>query len=215
MPPRVMDYVERDLIPVSSTDTALLVFVEQTGELQIWNGIQWETIHALSTVVQTVAQQDFDTNLNWSYTYNPGFYSVGVDHWNILDDLGTGTAAIDRVNGNFLGCRDLNNANGGGSFYHQIAFTNVDISTLANVRIAFDYDIFEFDNGDDVVYEVFFDDIAQGVTVLLDGASNLTAEGTEVISVPPGVGLVRLTLGVIQNGDGDFAGFDRFRVYGE
>lgn len=215
MPTRVPTVVERDAIPATSIDSGLLVFVEDSGTLEIWNGIFWETIYTLSTLVQTVAYQDFDTNLSWSYSESPAFYSVGNDIWDVVSSLGTGTSAIDRTSGNFLGCRDLNNTNGGGGFYHEISFVNVDVSSLSNVRVEFDYDVFEFDAGDDVRYEVFHDDIGQGQVILINGASDLTAEGTVSISIPPSVNLVRLTLGIIQNGDGDFAGFDNFRVFGE
>lgn len=215
MPPRVSNESDRNSIPAGPSDIGLLVFVEETGNLQIWNGIQWESLYTLTTVISTVVEQDFDANVSWGFSHNPAFYTVGLDRWNVLSDLGSGTESIDLVNGNFLGCRDLNNGNGGGAFFHELQFDNVDVSGLTNARIAFDYDVFEFDNGDDVQYEVFFDDIGQGSVLLVDGAANLTVEGTEIIPVPPGVSLVRLTIGITQNGDGDFAGFDRFRVYGE
>ena len=215
MPPRVEDYDQRDLITSGSTDAGLLIFVQGTGEFQIWNGIYWETIYSLQTQIQNVAQQDFDSELSWGYSVNPVFYSVPPDHWNILQDLGSGTLEIDRVNDNFLGCRDLNNLNGGGNFFHEIIFDNVDISGLTNPRISFDYDVFEFDNGDDVRYEVFYDGTGQGQVLLVDGNANLVVEGTEIINIPPGINQVSLIIGIRQNGDADFAGFDNFRVYGE
>lgn len=215
MPPRVMDYSQRDLIPAGPTDIGLLVFVLQSGELQIWNGLYWENLYTLQSQAQTIAQQDFDSQISWGYTVTPTFYSVPPDHWNVLMDLGSGTSSIDRVNNNFLGCRDLNNANGGGNFFHEIIFDDVDVSSVVNPRIAFDFDVFEFDNGDDVQYQVFFDGVGQGQILLIDGSSNLTIEGTEIITIPAGVVMVSLTLGIRQNGDADFAGFDNFRVYGE
>lgn len=215
MPPRVPTMTQRDAIPATSIDAGLLVFVEDTGTLEIWNGIFWETIYTLSTLVQTVAYQDFDTNLSWSYTETPVFYSVGNDIWNVVSDLGSGSGAIDRTSRNFLGCRDLNNGNGGGNFFHEIAFTNVNVTGLSNVRIEFDFDVFEFDAGDDVRYEVFHDNIGQGQVILVNGASDLSLEGTVSITIPPSITNVRLTLGIRQNGDADFAGFDNFRVFGE
>ncbi|PQB04371.1 hypothetical protein BST85_05260 [Aureitalea marina] len=209
------NYAQRDLILANSLDIGLIVFVVDTGELQIWNGIYWESIHTLEVHIQTLARQDFDSEVSWNYTINPIFYSVPPDHWNALSDLGSGTEEIDRVYNNFLGCRDLNNTNGGGNFFHEIVFDPVDVSSLTNVRIAFDYDIFEFDNGDDVRYEVFHDEVGQGHILLVDGSANLTTEGTAIISIPPGVTTVGLIIGIRQNGDSDYAGFDNFRVYGE
>ena len=215
MPPRVVSQVERDAINATSIDFGLLVFVEATGTFEIWNGIFWETIYTLSTQAQTLAFQDFDTNLTWSYTVNPSLYSVGTDIWDTVSTLGSGTSAIDMVSNVFLGCRDLNNSNGGGAFFHEIVFSNVNISSITNARVAFDYDVFEFDAGDDVRYELFYDDVGQGQVILINGISNYSEEGTVILNIPASTTNVRLTLGIRQNGDGDFAGFDNFRVYGE
>lgn len=215
MPPRVPTQTARDAINPSSTDIGLLVFVLETGTLEIWNGISWEPFHTLSTNITTLRAQDFDTNISWSYSLSPGPYIVNDDIWDIVNTIGSGNANMNLMSGNFLGCRDLNNPNGGGPFVHRIDFVNVDISSLTNPRIAFDYDIFEFDNGDDVSYEVFFDDSSQGVVTLLNGSSNLSSEGTETITVPFGVTQVRLSVLIEQNGAADYAGFDNFRVYGQ
>jgi hypothetical protein len=215
MPPRVPTQSERDMINATSIDIGLLIFVEDTGTLEIWNGIFWESMYTLSTLTQTLAFQDFDTNLSWSYSESPSFYTLGSDIWNTVTSLGNGTSEIDIVSNIFLGCRDLNNPNGGGNFYHEIAFINVNISSITNARVAFNYDVFEFDTGDDVRYELFYDDVAQGQTVLINGVSDYSEEGTLILNIPGSVTNVRLTLGITQNGDGDYAGFDDFRVYGQ
>lgn len=215
MPPRVPSQTERDAINATSIDTGLLIFVEDSGTFEIWNGIFWEIIYTLSTQAQTLAYQDFDTNLSWNYTVIPNLYSVGLDIWDTVTTLGNGTSEIDIVSDIYLGCRDLDNTNGGGAIFHEIIFENVDVSTVVNARIAFDYDVFEFDNGDDVRYELFYDDIAQGQVILINGATNYSEEGTLIINIPGSVTNVRLTLGIKQNGESDFAGFDNFRVYGE
>jgi hypothetical protein len=215
MPPRVSNSLERDAIPVTSTDIGLLIFVQDSGTFQIWNGIYWETIHTLATQAITLAVQDFDTNINWNYSLNRAVYNTNNDIWDIVTTLGSGTSEIDKVSGYFLGCRDLDNPITGINFIHEIAFVNVNISTIINARVAFDFDVFEFDNGDDVQYEVFHDDVSQGVVIFINGSGDLTVEGTVTINVPNSVTNVRITLGISQNGDNDFAGFDNFRVYGE
>jgi hypothetical protein len=215
MPPRVASPTERDAISATSIDTGLLIFVESTGTFEIWNGIFWESIYTLTTQAQTLAFQDFDTNLTWSYSVTPTFYNTTGDIWDTVNSLGSGTGAIDLVSGNYLGCRDLNNPNGGGNFFHEIAFVNVNITGISNVRLAFDYDVFEFDNGDDVRYELFYDDVGQGQVILINGAGDYSEEGTIILNIPGSVTNVRMTLGINQNGDADFAGFDNFRVYGE
>ncbi len=215
MPPRVVSQNERNAISATSIDLGLLIFVLETGTFEVWNGIFWETIYTLSTQAQTLAFQDFDSNLTWSYSVSPYFYSIGTDIWNTVTTLGSGTQAIDNVSNNFLGCRDLNNSNGGGNMPHEIVFANVDISSIINARISFDYDVYEFDNGDDVSYEVFYDDVGQGLVTFINGTANFSEEGTITLHIPGSVTNVRLTLSIQQNGDNDYAGFDNFRVYGE
>ena len=215
MPPRVSTQIQRDAIPVTSTDIGMLIFVQDSGTFQIWNGIYWETIHTLATQAVTLAVQDFDTNINWNYSLNQAVYNTNNDIWDIVTTLGSGTAAIDKVSGYFLGCRDLDNPITGTNFIHEIAFVNVNISTIINARVAFDFDVFEFDNGDDVQYEVFHDDVSQGIVNFINGSGDLTVEGTITSNIPNSVTNVRITLGISQNGDNDFAGFDNFRVYGE
>ena len=215
MPPRVTSQTQRDAIPATSSDVGLMVFVQDDATFQIWNGIYWETMYTLSIQAITLAVQDFDTNINWNYTLNPAPYNSNNDIWDVVSTLGSNTAAIDNVSGYFLGCRDLDNTLTGSNFVHQISFINVDVSSVVNARLAFDYDVFEFDNGDDVHYELFFDDVSQGVVTIVNGSGDLSLEGTITATIPNSVTYVRLTLGISQNGDTDFAGFDNFRVYGE
>ena len=47
MPPRVPTDTERDAIAPVAADTGLLVFVESTGCLNIWNGTAWEDVYCL------------------------------------------------------------------------------------------------------------------------------------------------------------------------
>lgn len=217
MPPRVADNLERDIINTALTDAGLLVFVENSGTLQIWNGTAWEVIYTLLSFPTILVAQDFDLSLSWSYTSSPGFYALGNDIFDVTNDLGSGdTSAIDNVRDNFVAFRDLDNSNGGGNFDHQIIFDNVNVSSLTNPRLAFDWDVFEFDNGDDLSYEVFFDDVGQGIVSLFSGlstGSGISGQGTEIIPIPLSTTLVRITVWINQNGDGDFAGLDNFVIY--
>ena len=211
MPPRVPDVNARDAINPNVSDTGLMVFVQSINCLQIWNGVVWENIYCIAANISFAAVQDFDLNTSWSYNVAPPFYNVGTDIWDIVSSLPN----ITNVSGNFLGCRDLENPNGGGNFFHEIQFNNVNVSALTNARVAFDYDIYRFDNGDDVRYEVFFDNVGQGIVTFINGSGDYSEAGTIVINVPMGVTDVRLTLGINQNGDLDYAGFDKFMVYGQ
>jgi len=214
LPPRVT-LSQRNDIPASSTDDGMIVFLIEPGLrcLQIYNAqeTQWEDVYCMQNDVFTTVKQDFDGNTDWGYTNTPAFYSVGDDIWDIVNSL----IHIDNFGGNFLGCRDLDNPNGGSNFFHSIIFNNVDITGQTNIKLAFDYDIYRFDNGDDVKYEVFYDNISQGEILLINGNANLSVSGTLSLNIPDVVNQVRLSLSISQDGTGDQAGFDNFRVFRE
>ena len=219
MPPRIPTTSDLVSIPANINDVGLLVYVIDIGSLQIWNGISWEEIYSLTTTPAVIARQDFDSNLSWTYTNTPNFYFdyPNDDVWGIISTF-TETvpdANIDNVDNNFLAIRDIDNPIAGTNVDHTISFVNVDISAFNNVRIAFDYDIFEFDNGDDVDYVVYYDDIAQAPVSLLNGASNSSSEGTVTIIIPPGINDVKIDLIINQNGNDDYAGFDNFIVFAQ
>ena len=219
-PPIISSLTERNAIQPGITDIGLLIFLSDAVNsdfcFQIWNGSSWEDIYCIITpAIVDIATQDFDSNQTWSYTATPSFYNdqSGTDIWDIVNSL----PDISGLTGNFLGCRDLNNSDDGGSggnFFHEIAFGNIDVSSYSNVQITFEYEVFEFDNNDDVQYELFIDDLSQGVIQLIDGTSNYSENGIVVLSIPEGITNVRLTLGVRQNGGSDTAGFDNFRLIG-
>jgi hypothetical protein len=52
MPPRVSTVTERDAINANTNDTGLLVFVQSISCLQMWNGINWESVHC-SPIIPT------------------------------------------------------------------------------------------------------------------------------------------------------------------
>lgn len=61
MPPRVPDNDARDLIAPSPMDVGLLVFVESSGCLQIWNGSEWENMKCISPLGTLIGIQEFET----------------------------------------------------------------------------------------------------------------------------------------------------------
>ena len=221
IPPRVPDQTAKSSMTPSSSDIGLVVFVLDTGTLEMWNGSAWENFYTLANPILTTAAQDFDTNTSWTYTTSPTFYQVADDIWDIIQTFNSPTidANIDNVDLNFLGCQDLENGNGGTVNPHAIIFDTVNVSTLTNGQIAFDYDVFGFDAGDDACYTAFFDGVAQsGSPVLFAIGANgggTTVEGTITINIPPGTTNVALTLAIKQDGAADYAGFDNFRVYGQ
>ncbi len=214
-PPIIASLTERNAIQPGISDIGLLIFLSDAINsdfcFQIWNGSTWEDIYCIITpAIVDIATQDFDFNQTWGYTVNPSLYNVGNDIWDVVNTL----PDITGYTGNFLGCRDLNNPNGGGNLTHEIAFNNINVSAYTNVQVIFDYDIFEFDNGDDVYYELFLDNVGQGAVLFVEGSSDYSESGTIVLNVPGSTTNVRLTVGIDQNGDEDTGGFDNFRVIG-
>ncbi len=218
MPPVLSSIADRNSINPSLSDIGLLIFLSDAVNsnycLQIWNGGSWEDVYCInSPSIIDIASQDFDSNQTWTYTESPAFYYVVDDIWDIVNSL----TNITGFSGNFLGCRDLDNPNGGGNFNHSLTFDNVNVSAYSNVQVLFDYDVFEFDAGDEVYYEVFYEDISQGVVHLIDGVNGVggvSETGTVTVSVPGGTINVRLSLEIIQDGNGDMAGFDDFKIIG-
>ncbi|CAG5079237.1 proprotein convertase P-domain-containing protein [Parvicella tangerina] len=150
----------------------------------------------------TLFAQDFDSGTTWGYsTAEEGDEAF----WGITNSLANVNYAS--ITGNFWGLNDINDND-------IITFNSVNVSGVANVGISFDYDVFEFDSGDDVFYEVFIDGVGQGSVQLINGSSNYSEEGN--VDIPIGTATtVSLTLSITQNGGSDYAGFDNFTVYGD
>lgn len=193
----------------------MLIFLIEPGQrsLQIFDGhlLQWINVISMDSNYNILTIQDFDNNTGWNYTVDPIFYNQNDDIWNIVNSLSN----VSSLGGYFLGCRDLNNSYGGGPDSHQITFNTVDTSSQSGLILSFKYEIFEFDNGDDVTYEISFDGVSQGVVTLINGNNDYSETGTEVINIPDFVNSVGFTLSIKQDGDTDMAGFDNFRIYNQ
>jgi hypothetical protein len=53
MPPRVPSNTERDAIVTTSADVGLMVFIEGTGCLQLWDGDSWENVQCFTVTPPT------------------------------------------------------------------------------------------------------------------------------------------------------------------
>lgn len=150
----------------------------------------------------TLFSQDFDSGNTWGYTTAE---EGDEAFWGITNSLANINYAS--ISNNFWGLNDINDND-------VITFNSVNVSGISNVGISFDYDVFEFDSGDDVYYEVFIDGVGQGSVQLINGSSNYSEEGN--VDIPIGTATtVSLTLSITQNGGSDYAGFDNFIVYGD
>lgn len=136
----------------------------------------------------------------------------GSDRW----DYSTSLSSITPNDGSqFWGIQDLN-GNCGGTGFESISLPNVDVSSCSNVVFSFDYNAIGYDNGDDIQYELFYDNISQGTTVVVNGFSNYSTGGwmTETVSIPGTITNVSVIIYVKQNGGSDYAGIDNVILTG-
>ena len=161
----------------------------------------------------TITKQSFETNGDtWQATFSTPPCTSGVDSWNYRTELGNITSSDGDQ---FWGIRDLS-GNCGSSEFETITLENFDISSYSNVNLTFDFNAFELDNGDDIKYELFFDNQSQQEKVIFEGSSNLSTVGwkTEQISIPNYVTNLKLKISVKQNGDADYVGIDNIILTG-
>jgi len=165
-----------------------------------------------------IAFQGFEgtANDNWNFTNNPATYNTSGDVWASVGSVGTISSGAMSTS-TFWGMQDLNNPNGGGNFQHTLSFSQ-DVSGFVNVTVSFFYNAFEFDSGDNLDYELFYDGASQGNVSLIAGANGggVSSGGwvQEFINVPDVVNTVILVLKAEQNGGGDYAGWDNIEVDG-
>jgi hypothetical protein len=216
MPPRVPDVTARDAIAATSTDIGLTVFVDNIDCLQIWNGTSWENIHCNNNVAFIGVVQNFDLGTSWGYTTDVPFFDNGVlGFYGITNASNSIFSNLTTLTNDFLGVRDLNDTEDGNGTddFATITFNTIDVSSsLGGVTVAFDYDFFEFDNGDDAEYILIIDGISQTPVTLINGSGDLSLSGSISESIPGGTFSVALQVRIKQNGD-DVGGFDNFRIF--
>lgn len=214
MPPRV-NLEQRDLIPVSSEDAGLIVFIDEPSEaeqcLQIWNGIDWQNIYCINDIGFSNVVQNFDSGTSWSYSTDVAFFESNTGFFGIGN--AEQFSAITTLTNNFLAINDLNNDENGTSAFATISFDPVDVSSLPNgATVSFNYEFVEFDNGDDAFYTLVIDGVDQEEVLLIDGQADLSIDGVVNEIVPPGTASVALRIRIKQDGARDYAGFDNFVI---
>ena len=161
----------------------------------------------------TIAHQSFETiGDNWDFTLSTPPCSLDGDSWNYKESLEN----MDPSDGNqFWGVQDLNGSCGDAGF-ETIKFSNIDISEFRNVILNFDYNAFELDNGDDIKFEVYLNDISQGEVLLFEGNSNSSTNGWEsaTILIPNTSSQISLIISIKQNGQDDYIGIDNVKLTG-
>lgn len=215
MPPRVPTLANRNSINPSTSDIGLLVFVEEVLCYQVWNGTTWEDIHCLNTVSLLGIFQNFDLNTSWGYASDVPFFDNGSDgYFGITDNSNSGFSNLSTMTNNFLGIMDLDDEDANGtSGFATITFNTINISAApAGVTLSFNYEFFEFDNGDDAFYTLTIDGVPQAEIQLINGMANLSLSGNVSEIIPPGTTTVGLSFRIQQDGAGDYAGFDNFAI---
>lgn len=216
MPPRVPNTSARDAISPSTNDIGLEVFVEDIGCLQIFNGAGWESIHCINSIEFSDLFQNFDLNTTWGFTSDVSFFDNGnKGFYGITNSSNGGFSSLTTLTNDFLGIMDLNDTEDGNgtSGFAYITFNNIDVSAASNgTIISFDYEFYEFDNGDDAYYTVTIDGIAQPEVLLINGVSDLSISGSVQENIPPGTLTVGLQIRIKQDGQTDYAGFDNFAL---
>ncbi len=174
----------------------------------------------------SLASTDFET----SYTGNAGW---GIDYVSSVGDCVMGTDVFGIVNTSGGAWNGLT-ANGGDQMWGfqdvegncgsaagetlTFTYTVPGGAAYTEVEICFDYTVFEFDGGDDIVADIAVNGTSPCAEVMdqliVDGNSNLTVPWTTqcyVITVAPG-DVVTLELLVDQNGGGDYGAFDNVNI---
>lgn len=161
--------------------------------------------------------QGFEGGGSWGYTVSGNSQALpcssGDDYVGEGGFVGTGGNIINANGGSqFFAVRDIQGDCAGPSGV-DLVFSTFSASALTegNYAVSFDYNAYQWDNGDDISYEISVNSsiVASGDAV--SGISNFSTGGwqTETINVTllDGDGL-DFTITLDQNGDGDWGGID-------
>ena len=161
-----------------------------------------------------IAKQSFEASGD---TWTPlNFSTSPCTNNNDIWDYVTNLPSINPNDGNqFWGIRDLD-GNCGGNGFETITLPNVDISSITNVTFSFDYNAINFDNDEDLKYELFYNNVSQGEVIVVNGvgggSDNTNGWLTETVSIPTSVSSVSVILSARCNNNNERAGFDNVQL---
>ncbi|WP_338358581.1 endonuclease [Yeosuana marina] len=163
-----------------------------------------------------IAFQGYEGSANdtWAYMQSPVPCNNGGDVWQVVSSVGS--IAAPKTGNSFFGVQDLE-GNCGTADGGTLSFDAIDITGYQDVVLSFGVNIVGFDvaNGDVVTYELFYDDVSQGVTTITVGSPYSTVDWEQISqAIPNTVSRVGLQLYVKQNGGSDYAGFDDVKLEG-
>lgn len=169
-----------------------------------------------SSYSQIIVSQSFESSVDdtWNYTANPSLGSfTNPDYtWDVVSNLENLNTMPTNAS-NFLGAGDVENEENtvGEGDEVFLTFESVDISAYSNVVLSFDYEVENYDNGDDIFYTLYYDGDAQDEVNLVNGSANLSVSGTKGVNIPEGIDEVGIEIRINQNGL-DYAGLDNFQL---
>jgi len=165
-----------------------------------------------SSYADTIGYQGYETSGDsWAFTTNPATYNVSGDVWARVTSVGSISGPAEGTY--FWGMQDLDNANGGGAFFHTNLFSALDVSGYTNVVLSFQYYTVGYENSDILRYSVMYDN-GTGWENQVTNNRNTLAWTTVTINVPSTATYVRLCLEAKQNGGSDYAGWDAISLTG-
>ena len=114
------------------------------------------------------------------------------DSWNYHTELGD---ILPDEGGYFWGIQDLNGSCGSSGFEY-LELTSYNIKNYKNVVLSFAVQVKGFDNGDDIKYQVWFDEIPQPEVLLIDGANDFSHADWQLvqIEIPNSISFVKLRI---------------------
>lgn len=115
----------------------------------------------------------------------------------------------------FWGIRDLD-GNCGGNNFETITLPNINVSGQSNLVFSFDYYAEEFDNGEALKYELFFDNVSQGEVIVVEGnggnSDDTNGWKAETVSIPASVNNVSAKFFAKCDHTFEIAGFDNIKI---
>lgn len=166
-------------------------------------------LFGISLNAQTnIASQSFEGTGNWNYSPNPATYNVTNDVWDVVTNLST----ITPTDGSsFFGMQDLDNTNGGGNFYHTLAFQDIDVVGYTNVSLTFDFNVENYTSTDNIRYVLVIDGVDQTPVDLSNTSSTINID---ITTDYPSAQDVAIRIEALQDGDAGIAGVDNFSIAG-
>jgi len=169
----------------------------------------------------SIAEQNFDTAIDWTYTSDTPFFGTVADWGDTIGYFGeialADAAPIDNptFSNEILGENDLNDTS---NPFATITLADTDISDFTNVRIEFDWQVVGYNNNaNDIQYRLVINgSISGGWITVFDGNGPINDDqGRVKIDIPDGNSTVGLLVRLRNNRAAGYSGFDNFRIVSE